>query len=143
MSGQYRRPRTRLGRILSTWWLWTTLVGCILGFALYYSVPAHAVPLPPNCVQQPWWRGEALRFVVRTLCDGPIRADSSWMRSRNFYGAAYYVPVTCSWGYYGGSCTGGYWRPEFDSGVETYPVTDSTVLPDEPGHIGAAGGQAE
>lgn len=39
---QYQRPRTRVGRILSTWWLWTSLVGFILGFAIYYSVPAHA-----------------------------------------------------------------------------------------------------
>lgn len=111
--------------------------GVVLWGWAWAEVPAaHADPLPGNCVQQPWWRGEAFRVVTRTLCDGPILADGSWMRARNFYGAAFYVPVTCSWGSYGGSCTGGYWRPVFDTGVERYPVTPDTVLPDEPGHIG-------
>ena len=58
------------------------------------------------------------------------------MRARNFYGPRYWVPITCSYGTYTSICNGGYWRPEFDSGVETYPVSQATVLPDEPGHIG-------
>lgn len=92
--------------------------------------------LPGNCVQQPWWYGNALRQTTRTLCDGPITADGSWMRARNFYANAYYVPFTCSWSAYGGYCSGGYWMPVFDTGVETYRVDPDTVLPDEPGHIG-------
>jgi hypothetical protein len=96
---------------------------------------ADAEPVPPNCIQQPWWRGEAFRVVTRTICDGPLNADGSWLRARNFYGAPYYVPVSCYYGSYGGSCSGGYWRPEFDTGIEKYPVTPTTVLPDEPGHL--------
>lgn len=85
----------------------------------------------PGCIQQPWWRGEAMRWTTRTLCDTSIDADGSWIRARNFWGPRYYVPFRC--GTY--SCWGGYWVGEYDSGVETYVVTPATVLPDEPGHI--------
>lgn len=106
----------------------------IIGQAL--TAPrAGAAPLPANCQQQPWWRGEAFRLTTRTLCDGPIQADGSWTRARNFYANSYYVPWRCD--RYG--CTGDYWVPVFDTGVETYRVTPDTVLPDEPGHIGNAG----
>lgn len=94
-------------------------------------------PLPPNCVQQYWLYG--LRGTTRTLCDGPIRADGSWERRRNFYADARYVPVTCSWNRWGGGCSGGYTLPVFDTGVESYIVTPATVLNDEPGHLGNAG----
>lgn len=122
MSDNKRRPR-----------LHRMIAGATISAALLTGgmVTAGEASAEPNCVQQMWWRGEAFRFVTRTLCDGPIFPDGSWMRARNFYGAAYYVPVSCS--YY--SCTGGYWRPVYDSGVETYPVTAATVLADEPGHI--------
>lgn len=108
-----------------------TLAAALAVAALAVAPAAHADPPPPNCAQQLWWRGEAFRFVQRTICDGPIQADGSWIRARNFYGAPFYVPVTCS----RYSCTGGYWRPEYDSGIEKYPVTPDTVLPDEPGHL--------
>ena len=39
---QYQRPRTRIGRLLGHWAIWPAIVGFILGFAVYYSVPAHA-----------------------------------------------------------------------------------------------------
>lgn len=42
MTGQHRRPRTRLGRLLTAWWIWPAAVGFLLGFAVYYSVPARA-----------------------------------------------------------------------------------------------------
>lgn len=86
----------------------------------------------PGCVSQFWMYG--LRGTTRTLCDGPVRADGSWMRIRQFYAPRRYVPMTCNWGSYGGSCYGGYWLEEFDK-RDTYPVTPDTVLPDEPGHI--------
>ncbi|AGT12046.1 hypothetical protein SEA_TELAVIV_72 [Mycobacterium phage TelAviv] len=111
------------------------VVGALIGAAIVLAGVPKANATPPNCQQQLWWRGEAMRFVTRTLCDGPIQADGSWNRARNFYGDAFYVPVSC----YRWSCTGGYWRPVFDTGIETYRVTPETVLPDEPGHIGPAG----
>lgn len=42
MARQYRRARTRIGRLLNHWAIWPAIVGFILGFALYYSAPAHA-----------------------------------------------------------------------------------------------------
>lgn len=98
--------------------------------------PARADTLPSNCIQQPWLYGGLIgRWTTRTICDGPIQADGSWQRGREFYAPAGYVPARCSWGYYVGGCTGGYWLPVFDN-VDHYPVTADTVLPDEPGHLG-------
>lgn len=103
----------------------------IIGFAI--GAQAHADE--PGCIHQPWWRGEAMRWTQRIICDGPIQSDGSWVRAREFYGPRYYVPMRCSWSAYGGGCSGDYWVPEYDSGVETYIVRPETVLPDEPGHI--------
>lgn len=104
------------------------------------EVRANADPLPPNCVQQPWWYGSAGRMTVRTLCDGPIQPDGSWTRGRNFYAAGYMAAGNsyCSGGLYSSFCTYNppHWVPEFDTGAEMYRVTPDTVLPDEPGHIG-------
>lgn len=112
------------------------LMSVTMGAALAAGTAIAVADTPPNCEQKLWWRGEAMRFVTRTICDSPINADGGWMRRRNFYGAPYYVPVTCSYSSYSGYCTGGYWRPEYDTGIEEYPVNPSNVLPDEPGHLG-------
>lgn len=110
-------------------------------FCVGQLAQAKADPPPPNCAQQYWLYGGLFgRGTTRTICDGPVQADGSWERRRNFYDDERYVPMTCSWGRYGGSCNGGYWLKEFDTGVETYIVTPETVLPDEPGHLGPAGG---
>lgn len=112
------------------------LIGVAVGAALAAGTAiAVADPVPFNCEQKLWWRGEAMRFVTRTICDGSIQVDGSWTRRRNFYGAPYWVPMTCSYSRYGGSCSGGYWRPEFDTGVEEYVVRPDNVLPDEPQHL--------
>ena len=42
MSGQYRRLRTRLGRLLGHWAIWRVIVGLILGYALYGASDARA-----------------------------------------------------------------------------------------------------
>lgn len=103
--------------------------------ALWLAGRANATP--PNCHQQPWLYGGLFgRMTTRTLCDGPIRADGSWLRHRNFYSASYYKPISCSWSYGSGSCSGGYQVAEFDTGVDEYVVTIETVLADEPGHLG-------
>jgi len=90
--------------------------------------PAVAQAYEPGCVQQYWLY--VLRGTTRTICDGPIQPDGSWTRARGFYASERYVPMSCS----RYSCTGGYWLQEFDK-RDTYIVTPTTVLPDEPGHI--------
>ena len=97
-----------------------------LGLSLMAAPPAQA--LPAGCVQQPWMI--VLRMTMRTICDSPLYADGSWMRGRLFYAPEYWVPVSCS----RYSCSGGYWLNEYNR-YEEYPVTDATVLPDEPGWI--------
>lgn len=87
---------------------------------------AHA---RPGCVSQ-YWLYEG-RGTTRTLCDGPRLPDGSWNRSREFYSPATALPTICTWTPYGGGCSGGYTLPEV-SILTIYPVTDATVLPDEP-----------
>lgn len=97
----------------------------------------------PGCETVPWG---FLGSKNRTICDGPIQADGSWMRERAIWWKATQVPMTCnSWntGGYGGyssgygstTCIGGYMEPAGGTS-ESYRVTAATVLPDEPGHLG-------
>ena len=96
---------------------------------------ARADELPSNCVQQYWLYGGLFgRGTTRTICDGPVQADGSWTRIREFYDGRRYIPMRCSFGTYSGSCYGGYWLDEFDK-IDKYVVTPDTILPDEPGHI--------
>jgi hypothetical protein len=97
---------------------------------------AHANPVPANCSVAPWG---FLGSKTRLICDGPIRPDGSWMRTRIIGIPAHYAnpSSSCSGGQYYSNCTyypGGY-VPEQDSDNETYPVRRDTVLPDEPGHM--------
>jgi hypothetical protein len=111
----------------------------VVGAAAALNTPtARADDL--GCESQFWMLG--LRGTTRTICDGPIQADGTWMRSRTFYAPAYISAgfSSCYGGLYYSNCT--YTPPievaELDK-REVYPVTAATVLPDEPGHIG--GGQ--
>ncbi len=98
---------------------------------------AHAAP---GCETVPWG---FLGSKNRTICDGPMQADGSWVRHRAIWWKAKQVPLTCnSWnagGYSGGygssTCIGGYVEPAGGT-RESYLVTDATVLPDEPGYLG-------
>ena len=111
-----------------------TLIGLCVGAVMAAGV--QAAPLAhayePGCVSQFWLYN--LRGTTRTICDGPRFPDGSWKRAREFFAPERYVPVTCSWGSYGGSCYGGYTLRELNI-LDVYPVTDATVLPDEPGWI--------
>lgn len=94
--------------------------------------PAQAAPVGDGCVQDFWmWQG--IRSASRMICDGSRAADGSWERRRGFFDDEYYVPVSCS----RYSCYGGYWVPELRV-IESYRVTDATVLHDEPGYIESA-----
>lgn len=67
----------------------------------------------------------------RTVCDTPRRADGSWTRAREVWVPAGWVPGWCS----RYSCTSGYYNQGGTIAYEEYPVTDGTVLPDEPGWL--------
>jgi hypothetical protein len=113
----------------------TKVAAAVVMMASTVALAAPASADTPGCVAQPWWYGSAMRQTTRIICDGPIQVDGSWMRGRRFYAPAYYVPYSCSWSRYGGSCGGDYWVGVFDTGVDVYPVRPDTVLPDEPGWI--------
>lgn len=66
----------------------------------------------------------------RTICDGPILADGSWLRARTIWWPERWIPLSC--GRY--SCWGGYWQ-DAGGNREVYSVNPGNVLPDEPGHL--------
>lgn len=72
----------------------------------------------------------------RTICDGPVKADGNWLRTRIIWTPAHYVPGYCG-GYYVLSCRAGYNVGETLQAKEPYWVNNSNVLPDEPGHLPA------
>jgi hypothetical protein len=110
--------------------------------ALSLAPPAAADPVPghPDCVIDLWG---FLGSQRRTICDGPIRADGSWIRGRVVSVPAHYVPqtytsncfgsgyVTCS-----GSSYGGYFQPYVEISEDSYPVNNDDIVPGEPGHLG-------
>lgn len=102
------------------------------------AIVAAAVAVAPNanatpgCESIPWG---FLASQVRTLCDGPIQADGSWMRTRVIWVPAHQVPFRCTYGTYSSSCTGGYFVDDSIVSSERYPVRPETVLPDEPGYL--------
>jgi hypothetical protein len=105
----------------------TLLITALVAASL--TVPASAqADYQPVCTNGFFLYG--LRMATRTICDGPIRPDGSWMRARGFYAPGYYKTWCGSY-----SCTI-YPIPALDIGPEVYPVTLDTILPDEPGHLG-------
>jgi len=111
-------------------------LGALVTLATGFAPHSIADPLPVNCNQKPWG---FLGSKTRLICDGPIRPDGSWMRTRIIGIPAHYAnpSSSCSGGEYYSNCTyypGGY-VPEQDSDNETYPVRQDTVLADEPGHM--------
>jgi len=89
-----------------------------------------------NCTSQFWMMG--LRGGQRTICDGPLNPDGSWMRTRSFDAPAFTADgySVC---YSAAYCT--FTMPKQVAAIdqlETYRVTPETVLPDEPGYLGVA-----
>lgn len=106
--------------------------------ALWASSQSKADPYPSGakCVDQFWLI--PFQSNRRTICDGPILPDGSWIRLREFYSPAHRVPLrTSCYGTYSFSCTttGGYTAERTSNGIESYSVRPETVLADEPGHI--------
>lgn len=101
----------------------------LLGIGIGYASDVQAAPPGIGCQTVLWG---FLGSQRRTLCDTPVAADGSWMRERTIWWPRRWVPLSC--GRY--SCWGGYWQEE-GGNRETYPVTPSTVLPDEPAHLEA------
>lgn len=111
--------------------------GAILAgtFAMWVAAPAKADP--PGCHTQFWLI--PFQSNTRTICDGPVQPDGSWLRAREFWSPAYTAPArsSCSGGYRYSSCTYSPARfvPMRSQGIERYVVTPETVLADEPGHL--------
>lgn len=108
----------------------------LLGTGLGYATQASA-DTPSGCETiRGFW---IFKGTARTICDGERRPDGSWLRAREFWTPAYYrsASSSCYGGSYYSSCsyTPGGVVPRASSGVETYVVFDSNVLPDEPGHL--------
>ena len=102
--------------------------------ALWPAGSAHADPPQPGCERVPIF---GLNPQVRTICDGPIQADGSWMRSRDLHHPGY-VASSCGGAYYqGGNCPIGMphdvWQETRND--DTYRVTPDTIPPGEPGHL--------
>jgi hypothetical protein len=95
------------------------------------AAPAAAAA-PVGCETIHWG---FLGLDRRTICDSARLPDGSWFRAREVWSPAHQVPMSCSYSRYSSVCSGGYWQPRTSAGVETYPVNDGNVLPDEPGWL--------
>jgi hypothetical protein len=80
-----------------------------------------------------------LQLLTRTMCDGPILADGSWMRHRVIGIPEHYQNAhsSCSSSTYSSNCTyyEAGWVAEQVFEDDFYSVRPETVLPDEPGYI--------
>lgn len=85
-----------------------------------------------GCESIPWG---FLGTQTRSICDGPIQPDGSWVRFRMVWIPAHQVPVRTSCGTYSCSTSGGYWQDEQVFEKVKYPVTPVTVVPGEPGWL--------
>ena len=107
--------------------------------AVIAAPPANADQLPAGCVSQFWMYGGLLgRGTTRYICDDPVQADGSWMRTRLFYAPAYVANATssCYSSTWSSNCTY-YPAHQVDEFVvkDIYRVAPDAILPDEPGHI--------
>lgn len=114
----------------------TLSLGVLVALGAFWATDARADTVSGCQVDRGLW---LFKGTARSICDGEFRPDGSWLRAREFFTPAHYVPLPsyCSGGRYYSSCStsGGYWQDRTSSGVETYVVFDYNVLPDEPGHL--------
>ncbi|QBI97122.1 hypothetical protein SEA_CHILL_58 [Mycobacterium phage Chill] len=102
-----------------------------VGLGILSAAPANA-DYVMGCERVRWG---FLFSGYRTICDGPRRPDGSWDRTRREWTPAHMAGGYCSGSRYFVSCTPSYWVNESTQRLETYPVTDATVLPGEPGWL--------
>lgn len=112
------------------------VAGTIGGAAIALAAPSSA---DPGCQTVMWG---FLGSQRRTICDGPVQPDGSWLRARVITTPAHQTSTSC-YSYGSGSfvnmnCTPGMFIPEQVNDKQLYPVTPDTVLPDEPGYLGNA-----
>ena len=122
-------PTMKLKNLTAT----AALAAALLGVCV--TAPAASANTD-NCTEQFWMMG--LRSAERTICDGPLNPDGSWMRTRSFDAPAFTADgySVCYSAVY---CT--FTMPREVAAIdqiETYRVTADTVLPDEPGYLGLA-----
>ncbi|QEA10806.1 hypothetical protein [Mycobacterium phage Weirdo19] len=120
---------TKARRALTRAW-WSIVVGATAAGAMLLAEPPEATAAPGVGCQEVLWGFFASQR--RTICDGPLLSDGSWMRTRTIWSPRRWVPLRCN--LYSGYCSGGYWQ-EPSGTQEVYPVRPETVLPDEPGHL--------
>ena len=122
-------PPMKLKNLTAT----AALAAALLGACI--TAPAASANTD-NCTEQFWMMG--LRAAERTICDGPLNPDGSWMRTRSFAAPAFTADgySVCYSAVY---CT--FTMPREVAAIdqiETYRVTADTVLADEPGYLGLA-----
>jgi hypothetical protein len=91
--------------------------------------PQANADVQPGCQNDRWG---FLGTQTRSICDGPLQADGSWVRYRMVWVPAHQVPVTTNCGSYSCYTSGGYWQDEQVFEKVKYPVTPDTVVPGEP-----------
>ena len=106
------------------------LLAALVALFVFVARPARAdVPgFGEGCETVHW---HPLGLNRRTICDGEKRPDGSWLREREVWTPPGVVPGYCGYG----SCYSSYYRARSTVAYEQYPVTDATVLPDEPGYL--------
>jgi hypothetical protein len=101
--------------------------------AIGYAGHAQA-DYAPGCERIVWG---FMMSGYRTICDGPRHPDGSWDRTRREWTPGGNVPYRVNCGGYSCWSSGGYYRAESTQRFDMYPVTDDTVLPNEPGWLPA------
>lgn len=116
------------------------IAGAAVTGAVVGAAPASA--LPPGCEEIPWG---IFQNQQRAICDGPIREDGSWLRTRviGYPAGVVNASSTCYGMYYGygfeqSSCTmtPARWVAARILENTSYVVFPYNVLPNEPGHLG-------
>ena len=129
------RSHHSLFRKLTPWPVVALSPLLLIPVGIWLAPEVHAAP--PGCEQIAWG---FLGSQQRLICDGPIRADGSWERSRVIGVPEHYrnASTECYGGSYSSSCTfyPAGWVDQVTVEDTSYIVFPFNVLPNEPGHLG-------
>ena len=95
-------------------------------------MPVANADVRPGCQDDRWG---FLGTQTRSICDGPLQADGSWVRFRMVWLPAHQVPISTYCSSYSCNTSGGYWQDEQVFEKVKYPVTPDTVVAGEPGWL--------